>query len=90
MKIPCNKTEALLIRGELYKNVKIVINVKVIGQVNFLKYLGCSVSTYEMNMGLFENIQKHNELLEDTERYETRIQLRMCIVLSTPALMFGR
>jgi hypothetical protein len=49
--------------------VNIIINGKIIEQVNSFKYLGCNIATHKMNMGLEDNIEKYNKINGNVTRH---------------------
>jgi hypothetical protein len=44
------------------RSYKIIINGKLIEQVNSFKYLGCNIATLKMNMDLKDITEKYNKL----------------------------
>jgi hypothetical protein len=62
MKISCNKTKSVVMLGREQRRVKIVIDGEKIEQVPNFKYLGCKISTIEMNADFEENISYYNKL----------------------------
>jgi hypothetical protein len=62
MKISCNKTKSMAMLRREQRRVKIVIDGENIEQVPNFKYLGCKISTIEMNADLEENISNYNKL----------------------------
>jgi hypothetical protein len=70
--------------GRQIRRVKIIINGKLIEQVNSFKYLGCIIATHKMNMDLEENIEKYNKINKVIRRHfgkNTRPEIQVeCIV----------
>jgi methyl coenzyme M reductase subunit D len=94
VKISTGKTKAMAMEGRQIRRVKIIINGKLIEQVNSFKYLGCNVKTHKINMDLEDNTEKHNKINGIIKRHfgknmRPQIQVRMYNVLSKPAILYG-
>lgn len=61
MEISCNKTKVLAMEGKSMRRAKIVIDGQNIEQVRTFKYLGCSITNYQVNLDLEENLQRYNQ-----------------------------
>jgi hypothetical protein len=59
MRISTKKTKAMAMEGKYMRRTKIVTDDIVIEQTSSLKYSGCNISIYKMNMDLEDNVQKY-------------------------------
>jgi hypothetical protein len=50
------------IGGRYMRGVKIIIDGKIVQNVRFFIYVGCSASVHKVNTNLRENIQKYSKL----------------------------
>jgi hypothetical protein len=62
VKISTDKTKAMAMELRQIRRVRIIINGKLIEQVNAFKYLGFNIATHKMNMDLKDNTEKYNKL----------------------------
>jgi hypothetical protein len=58
VKISTDKMKAMAMEGRQIR-ATIIINGKLIEQVNSFTYLGCNIATHKMNMDLEDNIEKN-------------------------------
>jgi hypothetical protein len=77
--------------GREQRRVKIVTDGEIIEQVPNFKYLGCKISTTEMNADLEENISNYNKLNGCIKRHfgtsmRKDIKQRLHNTVSKPAL----
>jgi hypothetical protein len=93
VKIPTDKMKSMAMEGRQIRRVKIIINCKLIEQVNSFKYLGCNIATHKMNMDLEDKIEKYNKMNGNVTRHfgknmRPEMQVRTHNVLSKPAMMY--
>jgi hypothetical protein len=84
----------MTILGREQRRVKIVIDGENIEQVPNFKYLGCKMSTIEMNADLEENISNYNKLNGCITRHfgtSVRKEIKQTLhnLISKPALNYA-